>query len=122
MRAPKENTGGQTGQAFSSQQETAAILVAMDSLNEPKVINATPETPAAVLATAPMFGLTEAALVLGCHPRTVRELLRRGLLPGRLLVGRWKIRRDDLEAFIEASPRARNESRAATPAARSAER
>jgi excisionase family DNA binding protein len=66
------------------------------------------EAPAAVPATAPLLGLTEAALVLGCHRRTVRAYIRAGLFPGRLLAGRWKIRREDLEAFIEAAARARN--------------
>jgi hypothetical protein len=31
------------------------------------------------------------------------------LLPGRLLAGRWKIRREDLEAFIERAPPKRDE-------------
>jgi excisionase family DNA binding protein len=79
------------------------------------------EAPAAVPATAPMLGLTEAAQVLGCHRRTVRAYLRAGLFPGRLLAGRWKIRREDLDAFLEAAPRAGGGERTA-PAARSAER
>lgn len=63
------------------------------------------EGPATVPAAAPMVGLTEAARALDCHRRTVRSYLRRGLLPGRLLAGRWKIRREDLEAFIEGALR-----------------
>lgn len=68
------------------------------------------EGPVAVPATTAMVGLTEAALALDCHRRTVRSYLRRGLLPGRLLAGRWKIRREDLEAFIEDAPRSGKET------------
>jgi excisionase family DNA binding protein len=66
------------------------------------------EAPPPLATTTPLLGLTETAQVLGCHRRTARSYLRRGLLPGRFLAGRWKIRREDLEAFIEAAARARN--------------
>gem|GEM_PF-4203196 len=69
-----------------------------------------------------MLGLTEAALVLNCHRRTVRAYIRAGLFPGRLLAGRWKIRREDLDTFIERALRAPSGSRTAAPAARSVER
>lgn len=73
-----------------------------ERLKRPEDVKAAPtEAPAPVPATVPLLGLTEAALVLGCHRRTVRAYVRAGLLRGRLVAGRWKIRREDLEAFIE---------------------
>jgi excisionase family DNA binding protein len=66
------------------------------------------EAPPHVPATTPLLGLTAAALRLDCHRRTVRAYIRAGLLPGLFLAGRWKIRSEDLEAFIEAAARARN--------------
>ncbi len=107
----------------STKQSKDAPAAPAEPLRKPEGAKATPsEAPAAVPATAPLLGLTEAALVLDCHRRTVRAYIRAGLLPGLLLAGRWKIRREDLEAFIEAAPRARNESKTAVPAARSSER
>ena len=89
----------------------------------PEVQRATPiEAPPHVPATTPLLGLTQAAQLLGCHRRTVRAYIRAGLLPGLFLAGRWKIRREDLEAFIEGAPRSRNESRTVAPVARSDER
>jgi len=87
----------------------------------PPELEQEPESQAAPIAT-PMLGLTEAALVLNCHRRTVRAYIRAGLFPGRLLAGRWKIRREDLDTFIERALRAPSGSRTAAPAARSVER
>lgn len=53
-----------------------------------------------------LLTIREAAEVLRLHPRTVREYLRRGELEGRLLGGRWRFRRKDLDAFFENAPRA----------------
>jgi excisionase family DNA binding protein len=52
-----------------------------------------------------LLTLQEAAEVLRLHPRTVREYLRRGELEGRLIGGRWRFRRKDLDAFFENAPR-----------------
>jgi excisionase family DNA binding protein len=82
------------------------VLAALtERLRKPESQKAAPiEAPAPVPATAPLMGLTEAALMLNCHRRTVRAYLRAGVFPGRLLAGRWKIRREDLHAFIENAP------------------
>jgi excisionase family DNA binding protein len=75
----------------------------------PEGVKATPrEASAVVPPRAPLVGLTEAAVRLDCHRRTIRAYIRAGLLTGLFLAGRWKIRREDLEAFIEAAARARN--------------
>ena len=52
-----------------------------------------------------LLTLREAAEVLRLHPRTVREYLRRGEIEGRLIGGRWRFRRKDLDAFFENAPR-----------------
>lgn len=51
-----------------------------------------------------LLTLVEAAAFLRIHPRTVREYVRRGLLQGRLIGRRWRFRRSDLDAFVEAAP------------------
>jgi excisionase family DNA binding protein len=89
--------------------------VAPASILSVKTDNET-ESPAVPTPTPPL-GLTEAALVLNCHRRTVRAYIRAGLFPGRLLAGRWKIRREDLGAFIEGALRPRNEPGTTAPAA-----
>lgn len=48
--------------------------------------------------------LREAAEVLRLHPRTVREYIRRGELKGRIIGGRYRFRRCDLDAFFENAP------------------
>jgi excisionase family DNA binding protein len=48
-----------------------------------------------------LLTLKEAATVLRLHPRTVREYVRRGELEGRVIGGRWKFRRKDLDAFFD---------------------
>jgi len=52
-----------------------------------------------------LLNLNEAAEILRLHPRTVREYIRRGELEGRLIGGRWRFRRKDLDAFYENAPR-----------------
>jgi len=44
-------------------------------------------------------------LVLRLNPRTVREYVQRGELQGRIIGGRWRFRRADLDAFYEEVPR-----------------
>lgn len=48
--------------------------------------------------------INEAATILGFHPRTLREYLRRGEIQGRLIGKRWRFRRSDLDAFFEEAP------------------
>jgi len=55
--------------------------------------------------TAPPIGeklltLREAADVLRLSTRTVREYLQRGEIEGRIIGGRWRFRRADLDAFF----------------------
>lgn len=52
-----------------------------------------------------LLTLKEAAEILRLHPRSVREYLRRGDLEGRLIGGRWRFRRKDLDAFYESAPK-----------------
>ena len=63
-----------------------------------------------VKVEAPVIGdklltIREAAEVLRLHPRTVREYVRRGELEGRVIGGRWRFRRKDLDSFFENAPR-----------------
>ena len=51
-----------------------------------------------------LLTIAEAAEILRLHPRTLREYLRRGELRGRIVGGRWRFRRADLEAFVENAP------------------
>lgn len=52
-----------------------------------------------------LLTLREAAEVLRLNPRTVREYVSRGELEGRIIGGRWRFRRVDLDAFFENAPR-----------------
>jgi excisionase family DNA binding protein len=52
-----------------------------------------------------LLTLKEAAEVLRLSPRTVRGYLQRGEIEGRLVGGRWRFRRADLDAFCESAPR-----------------
>ena len=52
-----------------------------------------------------LLTIREAAEVLRLHPRTVREYVRRGEIEGRIIGGRWRFRRADLDAFFENAPR-----------------
>ena len=52
-----------------------------------------------------LLTLSEAAQVLSLNPRTVREYLSRGEIEGRIIGGRWRFRRADLDAFFENAPR-----------------
>lgn len=52
-----------------------------------------------------LLTLKEAAEVLHLNPRTVREYLRRGEIEGRIIGGRWRFRRADLDAFFANAPR-----------------
>ena len=52
-----------------------------------------------------LLTLSEAAEVLHLSTRTVREYIRRREIEGRIIGGRWRFRRADLDTFFEASPR-----------------
>ena len=49
--------------------------------------------------------LREAAQVLRLSPRTLRTYVGRGDIQGRIIGGRWRFRRADLDAFFENAPR-----------------
>ncbi len=42
----------------------------------------------------------EVAEAMRCSHRTALDYLRRGLLPGRRIGGRWKVLEEDLKAFL----------------------
>jgi len=52
-----------------------------------------------------LLTLHDAAEVLRLSPRTVREYVQRGEIEGRIIGGRWRFRRADLDAFFEEAPR-----------------
>jgi excisionase family DNA binding protein len=52
-----------------------------------------------------LLTLREAAEVLRLNPRTVHEYVQRGEIEGRIIGGRWRFRRADLDAFFENAPR-----------------
>ena len=52
-----------------------------------------------------LLTLREAAEVLRLSTRTLREYLSRGEIEGRIIGGRWRFRRVDLDAFFANAPR-----------------
>jgi excisionase family DNA binding protein len=52
-----------------------------------------------------LLTLREAAEVLRLSTRTLREYVSRGEIEGRIIGGRWRFRRADLDAFFENAPR-----------------
>jgi len=52
-----------------------------------------------------LLTLQDAAEVLRLSTRTVREYVSRGEIEGRIIGGRWRFRRADLDAFFENAPR-----------------
>jgi excisionase family DNA binding protein len=52
-----------------------------------------------------LLTLREAADVLRLSTRIVREYLQRGDIEGRIIGGRWRFRRADLDAFFANAPR-----------------
>lgn len=52
----------------------------------------------------PFLTLAEVADVLRLNVRTVRELVRRRELVGRLVGRRWRFRRADVDAFFDSCP------------------
>jgi excisionase family DNA binding protein len=52
-----------------------------------------------------LLTLREAASVLRMNPRTLRSYLRRGEIEGRVIGGRYRFRKVDLDRFYEDAPR-----------------
>ena len=52
-----------------------------------------------------LLTLKEAADVLRLNPRTVRGYVQKSEIEGRIIGGRWRFRRADLDAFFENAPR-----------------
>jgi excisionase family DNA binding protein len=52
-----------------------------------------------------LLTLKEAAEVLRLSPRTLRTYIERREIQGRIIGGRWRFRRADLDAFYENAPR-----------------
>lgn len=52
-----------------------------------------------------LLTLREAAEVLRLNPRTVRDYVQRGEIEGRIIGGRWRFRRADIDAFFANAPR-----------------
>jgi excisionase family DNA binding protein len=65
-----------------------------------KLTNANPRPIGERLLT-----LREAADVLRLNPRTVRAYVRRGEIGARIIGGRWRFRRADLDTFFEKAAR-----------------
>ena len=51
-----------------------------------------------------LLTLSEAAEILRLSTRTVREYVGRGEIEGRIIGGRWRFRRADLDSFFENAP------------------
>ncbi len=64
-----------------------------------------PKTDGAPAIGDRLLNLREAADVLRLSTRTVREYVQRGEIEGRLIGGRWRFRRADLDAFFANAPR-----------------
>lgn len=47
-----------------------------------------------------MLSIAEAAAIANLHPRTLRKHVERGALRASQLGRAWRVRRDDLEAFL----------------------
>jgi excisionase family DNA binding protein len=64
-----------------------------------------PKTDAAPAIGDRLLTLREAADILRLSTRTLREYVQRGGIEGRIIGGRWRFRRADLDAFFENAPR-----------------
>jgi len=51
-----------------------------------------------------LLTLREAADVLRLSTRTIREYVQRGEIDGRIIGGRWRFRRADLDTFFANAP------------------
>ena len=64
-----------------------------------------PKTDAAPAIGDRLLTLREGADVLRLSTRTMREYVQRGEIEGRIIGGRWRFRRADLDAFFANAPR-----------------
>ncbi len=48
-----------------------------------------------------LFTVKEVAEILKCDPQTVRRYIREGLLKAVTLKGEYRIRKEDINAFLE---------------------
>jgi excisionase family DNA binding protein len=64
-----------------------------------------PKAEAAPPIGEKLLTLREAAEVLRLSTRTVREYVQRGEIEGRIIGGRWRFRRADLDAFFANAAR-----------------
>jgi excisionase family DNA binding protein len=64
-----------------------------------------PKTHAVPAIGDRLLTLREAADVLRLSARTMREYVQRGELEGRIIGGRWRFRRAELDAFFANAPR-----------------
>jgi excisionase family DNA binding protein len=55
-------------------------------------------------STQQLFTVRELADALGLGPRAVRDYIARGELSGRLIRGRWRFGRKDIEEFLAMPP------------------
>ncbi len=51
--------------------------------------------------TSNLLKLSDVADILACHEMTVRRMVKRGTLPAFLAGGRYRIRKQDLQAYIK---------------------
>ena len=63
------------------------------------------KTDAAPAIGEKLLTLLEAAAVLRLSTRTTREYAQRGEIEGRIIGGRWRFRRADLDSFFANAPR-----------------
>jgi excisionase family DNA binding protein len=64
----------------------------------------TSRTDAALAIGDRLLTPREAADALRLSTRTMREYVQRGEIEGRIIGGRWRFRRADLDAFFENAP------------------
>ena len=61
--------------------------------------------PAVTGDSGELLTVREVADVLGLGPRAVRDYVDRGELNGRLIRGRWRFGRKDIEEFLAMPPK-----------------
>ena len=65
------------------------------------------------LDSTEIMTVTDVAAYLQCHPSTINRLLRTGDIPGFRVFSDWRLRRSDIDQWIE-----RRTPQAATPASK----
>ena len=68
----------------------------------------------AALARPTLLTFAEAAAALRVGPKTLREVIRSGALPAGKLGSTWRVRSDDLDAYLEALCRSNAEVKSGT--------